>query len=314
MAVFGSNLLVTYPDADRVHRALRGLDFLCVTDLFLTPTAALADIVLPASGWLERDQIVEHANYVAARRKLMTVGECRSDEEILTDLAHRLGLDGFWDTAADALDARLAPIGMAWKDLVDRYYRPTELRHFKYREQGFATRSGRVPLYHEGLLRMGYEPLPVYHPPADGPGYLLTSRHSSFYFNSEFRNVPSLRSKEPDPVVELHPATANAESIADREWVLLEANGRQGLFRAKVTEAVQPGVLCASASWWYPELPPDRSWRISNVNRLLRDGDESPEMGSSNLRGVRCDLRKAPPALVEACLRTDAHDWAGELA
>jgi anaerobic selenocysteine-containing dehydrogenase len=172
-----------------------------------------------------------------------------------------------------------------------------------------------VPLYHEGLRQMGYQPLPTYVPdsaPATGE-YLLTSRHSSFYFNSEFRNVPSLRSKEPDPLVELHPDTAAAESLRDGEWTLLEAGGHQGLFRAKVTEAVQPGVLCASASWWYPELPPDRSWRISNVNRLLRDGGENPEMGSSNLRGVPCRIKRPPAAVVESAFRTDLQDWAGEL-
>lgn len=316
MAVFGSNLLVTYPDADRVHRALNALDFLCVTDLFLTPTAALADLVLPASGWLERDQIVEHANYVAARRRCTVVGESRSDEDILNDLAGRLGLTGFWDSTQAAADARLAPIGMTWRQLAERYYRPTQLRHFKYRERGFATRSGKIPLFHPGLAAMGYEPLPVHQsgPGGEPDGYLLTSRHSTFYFNSEFRNVPSLRRREPDPVAEMHPRTAAAEGIEHGEWVLIEASGHQGLFRAKITEAVQPGVLYASASWWYPELPPARNWRISNVNRLLRDGDENPEMGSSTQRGVPCRLRKVPPGLVESVFRTDRRDWHGELS
>ncbi|MEV5988562.1 molybdopterin-dependent oxidoreductase [Streptomyces sp. NPDC052051] len=317
MAVFGSNLLVAYPDSDRVRRALGALDFLCVTDLFLTPTAALADIVLPASGWLERDQIVEHANYVAARRAVTSVGESRSDEEILNDLAGRLGLEGFWDSARTALDARLAPAGTTWRELADGYYRPTELRHFKYRERGFATRSGRVALYHEGLLRMGYEPLPVYEQPTRQPSpgeQLLTSRHSRFYFNSEFRNVPSLRAKEPHPRLEIHPGTAAAEGIEDGDWAVLEARGHQALFRVRVTDEVRPGVLCAAASWWYPELPPDRSWRISNVNRLLRDGDENPAMGSSTLRGVPCTVRRAPDDLVAACLDTARTEWADELA
>ncbi|NJP67808.1 molybdopterin-containing oxidoreductase family protein [Streptomyces spiramenti] len=316
MAVLGSNLLVAYPDSERVHRALSALDFLCVADLFLTPTAAMADIVLPVGGWLERDQIVEHANYVAARRAVTSVGESRSDEEILNDLAGRLGLPGFWESARAALDARLAPAGTTWRELADGYYRPTELRHFTYRERGFATPSGRVALYHEGLRRMGHDPMPVHRPPARATRageYLLTSRHSTFYFNSEFRNVPSLRAREPDPRVEMHPGTAAAEGIADGDWTLLEAHGSQALFRARVTDAVLPGVLCAGASWWYPELPPDRSWRVSNVNRLLRDGDENPAMGSSNQRGVPCSVRPAPDEVVAACLRGDLAEWAGEL-
>lgn len=296
MAIFGSNPLVSYADAERVRRALHALDFLVVSDLFLTPTAALADIVLPVSGWLERDQIVEHANYVAARRALVRIGECRSDEEILNELARRLGLAGFWESAADSLDARLAPIGMTWRRLAEVGYRPTPLRYHKYRERGFATPSGKLALYSRALQRMGYEPLPVYLPPAGDSGpYLLTSGHSPYYFNSEFRNVAALRRREPDPVVELHPETAARERIRDGEWVRLRAKGRAVTMRARVTDRIAPGVLSASAAWWYPEEGAD-GWRRSNLNLLTTEEDASPEMGSSNFRGIGCAIEKIDAA------------------
>ncbi|MGW5446159.1 molybdopterin-containing oxidoreductase family protein [Streptomyces asiaticus] len=295
MLVHGSNLLVNYADSDRVHAALERLDFLAVADLHLTPTAAMADIVLPVGGWLERDQIVEHAHYVAARRKLAQVGDCRSDEYILTELSRRLGLGHhFWPHADASLDARLAPIGWDWKTLADRSYRPTELRYHKYRTDGFATRSGRLALRSDALRAFGYDPLPTHKPPADSPGdgpYLLTSAHSPFFFNSEFRNIPALRGKEPDPVVELHPQAAAREGIADGEWALVSARGRSIRLRARVTDRVAPDVIVAAACWWYPERGPDGGWRESNVNRLTVNDDENEEMGSSNFRGIRCSIR-----------------------
>lgn len=298
MLVFGSNLLVNYADSERVHRALQALDFLVVSDLFLTPTARMADLVLPVSGWLERDQVVEHAHYVAARRALARVGECRSDEEILNALAGRLELgDAFWASADDALDHRLAPLGMRWKDLAEQHYLAGRLRYFKHRTEGFRAPGGRFQIYCERLRQLGYAPLPGYQPPAragDGE-YLLTTAHSPFYFNSEFRGLPGLRRREPDPLVELHPADAAREGVGDGDWVEVAANGAAVRLRARVTDAVAPGVLCASPLWWYPEVQSDESWRRSNVNRLTRAGADNAEMGSSTLRGLPCTLRKALP-------------------
>jgi anaerobic selenocysteine-containing dehydrogenase len=299
MLVLGSNLLVNYADSARVHDALASLEFLAVADLFMTPTARMADVVVPMSGWLERDQIVEHANYVAARRKLAQVGECRSDEDLLCALAARLGLgDAFWDDAAQALDDKLAPIGMRYADLLERQYLATRLEYFKYREKGFGTRNGKVNIVCEALARFGYDGLPVHRsvqpPDGDRRSYLLTSAHSPFYFNSEFRNVPSLRAKEPWPILELHPRAAALEQIADGDWVRVSARERSVLLKARVTDRVSPDVVYAAATWWYPELGFPASWMTSNINLLTSEEDENEEMGSSNFRGMWCHIARAP--------------------
>jgi anaerobic selenocysteine-containing dehydrogenase len=90
----------------------------------------------------------------------------------------------------------------------------------------------------------------------------------------------------------MHPDTAAREGVQDGEWVYVAASGRRVAMRARVTDRILPGVLCASATWWYPEEPGPASWRRSNVNLLTGNDDESPEMGSSNFRGVRCSLEK----------------------
>jgi len=163
--------------------------------------------------------------------------------------------------------------------------------YFKYRKHGFRTRTGKFNLYCEGLRKLGYSPLPSYTAADDDARrYVLTSAHSRFYFNSEFRNVGSLRQREPDPTIEIHPETAARENISNGGWVLVSANGRSTRFRARITDGIAPGVVCVSSNWWYPELPFGESWQLSNVNLLTVNRDENEEMGSSNFRGISCRL------------------------
>lgn len=294
--VLGSNPLVTYADSDRVFRALEKVDFLVVGDLFLTPTAAMADLVLPITSWLERDQIVEHGHYVAARKKIVQLGECKSDEDILNTLAGMLGLeDVHWPSLEDALNFRLHPLRRNWKDLVAEYYLSNQLVYYKYRENGFKTRDGKFNIYHEGLARMGYEPLPVYRPVSKekrGEGqFILTSCHSPYYFNSEFRNLPALRKKEPNPTLEIHRRAARRLGICEGDPVWVQVGRKSALFHARLSEDVTEEVVYVSACWWYPELSFGESWRRSNVNRLTQETDTNEEMGSSNFRGILCRIQ-----------------------
>ena len=92
--LISSNPVVTRPNAKDVYRALEKVDFMAVADFFMTPTAELADMVLPAATWLEMDYIGDfwkRHGYILPRRKIIQVGECRSDHEMLNDLAHRIG-------------------------------------------------------------------------------------------------------------------------------------------------------------------------------------------------------------------------------
>jgi anaerobic selenocysteine-containing dehydrogenase len=297
LLVFGSNLLVAYADSERVRRALEAVEFLAVADLFLTPTARMADVVLPAASWLERDQIVEFNSFLAARRRCASRGECRSDEEMILELARRLHLEEhFWPTLEVAHDHKLRPIGHTWRSFAKAGYIPGRIQHRKYQTRGFRTRSGKLNLHCKGLEAMGYDPLPAYTPDESAPDrdwpYVLSSHHSAHYFNSEFRSLAALRRREPDPLLEIHPETASREGIREGEWVTLASPHGAAAFRARVTDDVAPGVVFASASWWFPEAEGESCWRRSNVNLLTREEGAGAEMGSSNLRGIPCRLRK----------------------
>ncbi|EPH06157.1 hypothetical protein HMPREF1531_00806 [Propionibacterium sp. oral taxon 192 str. F0372] len=300
LLVFGSNLLVSYANSMQVERALRKVGFVMVADMFLTPTAYYADVVLPVPSWVERDQIVEHANYVAARNAVLSpMGESRSDEEIITELAMRLGLKGFWESPSQSLDARLAPVGRNWMRLQRDQYWANSLRYCKYETEGFPTHDGRFHFAPSILKKWGFPSLPEFSDPGSfnpSAPLILTSRHSPFYFNSEFRNVEALRDKQPYPIVEVSRQVAADRGLASGEWAVIERNGEVAFFKVRVSDRIRSDTVCASASWWYPEMGTPESWQLSNINALTDDCWSSPEMGSANLRGCRCDVRTLTPS------------------
>ena len=100
----GTNPVITRANAREVYKALSKLDFLAVSDFFLTPTAELADVFLPAGTWLEQDHMADNwkfHGYVLARQKVVQIGECWQDHKIFMELGKRMGQE-WWDTVEDA--------------------------------------------------------------------------------------------------------------------------------------------------------------------------------------------------------------------
>ncbi|MGD8494288.1 MAG: molybdopterin-dependent oxidoreductase, partial [Desulfobacterales bacterium] len=132
-----SNPLMTRANAKEVYRALKKVDFMVVSDFFMTPTAEMADIVLPAATWLEMDYIGDYwkrHGYILPRRKVVQVGECRSDHEMLNDLAHRVGQgDHWWENFEQALDWILEPMGITWQDFKKMDFLRGEVINKKYK-------------------------------------------------------------------------------------------------------------------------------------------------------------------------------------
>lgn len=297
LVVFGSNPLVSHEDAGATEQALRALDLLVVTDLFLTPTARYADVVLPASSWLERDQVVEFNSYIAARRKVATVEGCRSDEEIILALAERLGLgEHFYPDLESALDAKLAGIGLTWSQFKDVGHLPNEKRYRKYAERGFRTRSGRVELAHRGLEAMGYPAVPaVTAPPATSAAlpYVMTSAKNRQFYNSEYRQLPTTSRTYRAARVTLHPDTATALGVrtGDPVEVYRDAAEPGVVMEAHVADTVAPQVVVADACWWYPADEEVATSLRSSVNAITDTNRRDAYMGASQLRALPVGLR-----------------------
>jgi anaerobic selenocysteine-containing dehydrogenase len=306
--LISTNPLLTRANATEVHNALKKVEFMVVSDFFLTPTAEMADIVLPSATWLEMDYIGDfwkRHGYLLPRRKVVQVGECRSDHEMLNDLAHRVGqADYWWDTFEGGLDYILAPMGITWQDFKEMDYVRGEVTYQKYKKKGFSTPTGKLEIYSTLLEKWGYDPLPQFREPPespysrpelykDYPYILITGRRLPGFFHSENRQVPWLRELHRDPVVEIHPETAQKEGIKQGDWVILESPRGKVRQRAKLFEGMDPRVVSAEHGWWYPEnKDPGHGWNASNINILTDNSFDNCDraMGSTHVRTLLCKI------------------------
>ncbi|MFW6033678.1 MAG: molybdopterin-containing oxidoreductase family protein [bacterium] len=325
MVNFGANLVMAHGDSARGRDALAALDFLVHADLFMNPTAEQADIVLPVTSAFEAEglrvgfEISEAAqSLVQLRRPVAPArGEARSDLQIIFALATRLGLgEHFWDGDLDAaFRHQLAPSGVTLEQLRAEpagVRVPLTTRYRKYADvdggapRGFRTPSRKIELFSEVLADHGYPPLPVFEEPGVSPRsrpelaerfpLILTCTKSLWFCETQHRNVASLRSRMPDPQVELHPDTARARGVAAGDWVRLETPHGSVRARAKFNGSLDPQVVCGQHGWWqscaeaglpgYPPFGPDSA----NLNLVLRQSPSDPISGSSPLRASVCDV------------------------
>jgi anaerobic selenocysteine-containing dehydrogenase len=323
---FGANLVMAHGNSVRGQAAVAALDFFVHADLFLNPTAELADIVLPVTSAFESEGLrigfeVSQAaqSHVQLRRPVaVRTGETRSDLEIVFALATRLGLgEHFWDGDLDAgFGHQVAPSGVTLEQLratPGGISLPLTTSHRKYAERdddgvprGFATPSRRVELFSEELAEHGYPPLPGFEEPRTSPRsrpdlaerfpLVLTSAKALWFCETQHRQVATLRERVPDPQVELHPDTAAARGIAAGDWVRIETPLGGIRSRARLNPRLDPQVVCGQHGWWqacdelglpgYPTSGPGSA----NLNAVLDQGPGDPVSGSSPLRSSMCDV------------------------
>ena len=128
------------------------LDFMVCADLFMTPTAELADIVLPAAAWPELTTLAGlptvAANVIFAQQKAVQIGECKADEEIFIALARRMNLPVGTEPLDDVLESQLASgCGIPLSELRQKGFHKVPFRYRKYLEGGFRTPTGKIELY-----------------------------------------------------------------------------------------------------------------------------------------------------------------------
>jgi anaerobic selenocysteine-containing dehydrogenase len=324
---FGANLLLAHGDVRRGREALTALDFYVHADLFMNPTAELADIVLPVASPFEREGLkigfdigAEAQSLVQLRQRVVEPrGEARGDTEIVFDLACRLGLaDRFWDGDIEAAQRhQLGPSGVTLDALRENpggVRVPLQTRYRKYAEQkdgvptGFATPTGKIELYCETFLAHGYRPLPEHEEPLMGPRsrpelaerfpLILTCAKSTQFCESQHRGLPSLRRRVPDPEVELHPSAAGERGIRAGDWVAIETPEGQVRARAKLNESLDPRVVCGQHGWWqacpelgapaYDPFSPDGA----NYNLVIGNAAIDPISGSVPHRAYLCQIRR----------------------
>jgi anaerobic selenocysteine-containing dehydrogenase len=324
---FGANLVIAQGDSARGRDALAQLDFAVHADMFLNPTADLADIVLPVATPFEVEglrigfEVSQEAHSLVQLRRPVHPprGEARSDMEIVFALATRLGLGAqFWDGDVDAAwRHQLEPSGITLEALRAE---PAGIRlplttvHAKHAgikdgiPVGFRTPSGKVELLSETLAAHGYPALPTFVEPAISPRsrpdlagrypLVLTCAKSLRFAESQHRQIAMLRRATPDPQVEIHPDAAAERGIEAGDWVRIVTPGGAVRARARFDPNLDPGVVCGQHGWWqecaelglpgYPPYGPDSA----NLNLVLRQTPADPISGSSPLRASLCEIER----------------------
>jgi anaerobic selenocysteine-containing dehydrogenase len=324
---FGANLLLAQADPVRGRTAIASLDFYAHADLFLNPTAALADIVLPIASCFEREalkvgfEISEAAqSHVQLRPKIVPpAGEARPDTDVIFQLAARLGLSQqFWNgDVIAAYREQLAPSGLSLEQLIAEpagLRKPLTTTYRKYgtlddhgNARGFPTPTRKIEFWSETFADHGYSALPdIVEPsisanssiaPAGSFPLVLTCAKPNLFCQSQHRSLPSLRRRAPHPEIELHPTTAAARKVRDGDWV--EVRTLSGAMRAKArfNDTLDPRVAVGQHGWWQgcEELgmadSDPANPKGSNFNLTLDAARRDPISGTPSHRFNMCEVQ-----------------------
>ena len=319
---FGSDLLLGHGDPLHGKAALEAIEFYVHVDTTINPSAAFADLLLPASTCWEHEALLpffeiaeDTMNWVQLRPPVAkSVGESRSDIEIIIDLARRLGLSEqfFHGDFEAALNHQLAPSQISAHTLRQNpigLHAIVTTSHRKYAQsdartgepRGFETPTRRIEIYSTPFAQAGYPPIPSIDARAGADQRYplnLTFYRLVQFCDEQHRNIPRLRRTVPEPFLEIHPKTARAADIIDGEWISLETETGKVRLKAKFNDSLHPDVVATVYGWWQAcqELKlkgQDPFTQIgANTNLLIANSDVDPISASVAHRSQKCRVRR----------------------
>ena len=310
LIAWGSNPLSWAGNIKLAYEAMKSpnLELNVVQELWMTPSAQIADYVLPGASWMERPMCSNLDDFgslvIGGERPIPPLGERRDAYELFRGLALAVGQGEEywpWKTLEEASEYRLKPTGISFKDCVERMVLfPDEFDLQPWLKTGFPTPSGKVELYSSILEKLDYDPLPHYEEPPESPistpevarEYpLILNTGGTFMpmIHSEFMQQGLGRVKHPHPLMDIHPDTARKLGIGDGDWAHIETRRGRIKQKARYNDGILPNVVNCQASWWFPEMAANEPclsgvWD-SNANVLTLDEPEACD----ELSGGWCD-------------------------
>jgi anaerobic selenocysteine-containing dehydrogenase len=281
LLIQNTNPVSVAPEQELVKRGFAREDlFVCVHEQFMTETALYADIVLPATMFMEHDDFYQgggHQHIQLGPKLIGPPGECRPNHDVICALAERLGAEhrGFTMSAREIIDWTLENSGWGkldelkrskWIDVQPGFDRAHYLTGFGYKDGKFRFRPDwtKVPSTNDGAMGP-WQDMPALpdhwdvleRETAVHPFRLATSpaRH---FLNSSFTETPGSTAREVRPDVMIHPEDAQALGIVDGAWVRLKNERGAVLIRAKLFSGVRRGVLIAESIWPNAAYPDGR--------------------------------------------------------
>jgi thiosulfate reductase/polysulfide reductase chain A len=299
--ILGANPPLSGAQTEGIDEALRKIILLVVQDLYMTPTTELADYLTPAApDDIENCRLytggpctgrLERHSPLSGDRAVDPPGEARSDFEFFRELGVRLGQNWPWETDEAYYDWQLKPLAFAcFREFHEGVQRDVpQPKYKKCVDKGFVSPSGKVQIYSSLLEELRYEPLPDFEEPPNSliltpelwkeyPYVRGVMRHRYFY-QSSYRNLPSLRKAAPDPLIHMHPDIARAHGLERGDWVWIQSSSttRRIKQRVKILDGLDPRVFYPDYGWWFPERSAQEGnhgvWE-SNINVLTQDDPE----------------------------------------
>jgi len=317
--IHGASLLTSWPQTALWRETLSELDFLVCIDRQLTADAAYADIVLPATTMFEINSYMTYGSIFRLREKVIEpIGEARNDYLIMAELAKRLGYgDLYPQSEEEMIRFALQGSGYTLEEVQQNggwVKMPSPMMEYKKWEKGglrpdgkpgFDTPSGKFEIWSTVLEDFGYEPLPKYTEPVEGPQarpdlrnlYPLvfnSGARPQTDFRSQHHGVKSLVEEHPEPQVEINSEDARIRKIRTGDLVEVQTPRGSVPFRAKVTDDIVQGSVECNMGGGTPVGP--KAWNEWNVNELT-DLDNYDEIsGFPVYKALLCNIQKIEDA------------------
>jgi len=310
LLIQNTNPVSVAPEQELVKRGFAREDlFTVVHEQFMTDTALMADLVLPATMFAEHDDLYQGGGhqYVALGPKLIDPpGECRSNHEVIVALAKRLDAEhpGFDMTSRELIDWTLAHSNrgtlaeLEEKKMID-CQPPFDRAHYR---DGFGWKDGRfrfkpdwakVPFANDGPMGP-FDALPslpdhwaVIEEADERHPFRLATSPARNYLNSSFTETPTSRAREGRPTVFVHPEDAAALGIAEGDLVALSNDRGEVKLHAKLFEGVKRGVLVAESIW------PNSAYADGRGINTLTGADQAAPFGGAAFHDNKVALRRA---------------------
>jgi anaerobic selenocysteine-containing dehydrogenase len=305
MIVSGGNPVAAWPDSNKISNAFKKLDMLVVMDLFMSETAKLADIVLPACSSVEKLGLAYNYGLTGgmpfamlSKKLIEPLGECWPDWKFYSELGRRMGYREYfpWDSDEEVIEHFLEPSGMTLKQLAEDHPEGMWYGERCYdvnAKKQIRTPSGKIELYSQSLADAGEDPMPVHKEPSQSPVQdpelakrypliLVAGARIPEYTHWQMKNIPQLRLSAPDPIAEINVGTAREYDVVDGELIIVETNVGQVRVKASVTKDIMPGVVSLTHGWGDE----------SNANNLTKLEPRDSVTGYAEFRNVACRIKK----------------------
>ena len=313
MLIQNTNPMTVAPEQALVRKGFAREDlFMVVHEQFMTETAQMADIVLPATMFMEHDDLYYgggHQHISVGAKLIDAPGECRSNHEVLQGLGRRLKAvhPGFEMTPRELIDATLKKSGHGniegleadiWRDIQPDFRASHYLDGFAHADEKFHFKAdwANPPFGTPGMGPWAEMPsLPdhwrIIEEADEAHPFRLATSPSRSFLNTSFNETPSSIAREGEPSVMIHPEDAAALWIADGEAVTLGNTRGETTLTARLFDGVRRGVLIAES------IQPNKAHIGGRGINMLTGAEEVAPVGGAAFHDNKVWIRKGAPAV-----------------